>query len=352
MPAHFKRAAGKLWGLDHHSGGVMRAHFLDILESRRLLAADLSASVGFTATGATAGSTITASFQLQNSGDAIATQNFTINFKLSTDTVYGNSDDLGSVSVPVTTDIPPGTPIPSVNFQFALPSNLPAGEYYVVGKVDSGSAVPENNENNNTFSSTNLLGVISSSGLLVASGTSAGESVIIAKSGANVSIKIGAAAAKVYSNVTSVLFSARGGNDSITISNGLSIVTVDGGDGDDYIVDGDGNNTLYGGAGKDKMYGGDGNDVLRGNGGNDKLFGEAGLDRLYGYDGNDLLDGGSSKDRFFGGNGVDSAYGQSGNDLFYMKGDGSNDQIFGGSGTDGAQADAGDSKSSVENVIP
>jgi Ca2+-binding RTX toxin-like protein len=305
------------------------------LERRRLLAADLAASISVSASGFQAGDSIAGTFTLQNLGSSVVTPTFNLTFNLSTDTTYGNSDDVGNVVVPVSNDIPPGTFPVGIQVQLPIPVNTPAGQYYIVGKVDSGGAVAESNENNNVFSTATLgaFTIIDASGLLKLVGSPAAESVIIAKSGSNFSVKTGSAAAQVYSGATAINYYALGGNDSITIGSSVTGAIVDGGDGDDYIVDSAGANTLYGGAGKDKIYGGDGNDVLRGNGGNDKLYGESGLDRLYGYDGNDLLDGGGSKDRFFGGNGVDSCYGQSGNDLFYMKGDGSNDALFGGSGT-------------------
>lgn len=330
------------------------ATLFDTLESRRLLAADLAASMSVSATGFKAGDVIAGTFTLQNLGNSIVTPTFKLRFALSTDTTYGNSDDLGSVEVSVSQDVPPGTFPAGIQFALPVPANVPAGQYYVVGKVDSGNAVSESNENNNVFNTSALgaFSIISATGELKLLGSPNAESVVIAKTATGFSVKTGSAAAQVYSGATSILYDALGGNDSITIGNSINGAVIIGGDGDDYIVDGDGANTLYGGAGKDKVYGGLGNDALRGNGGNDKLYGEGGLDRLYGYDGNDVLDGGSSKDRFFGGNGIDTCYGQSGNDLFYMKGDGSNDVIFGGSGTDSAQSDAGDSKSSVETVIP
>lgn len=324
------------------------------LESRRLLAADLAASMSVSSTGFKAGDVIAGTFTLQNLGNSTVSTAFKLRFALSTDTTLGNADDLGAIDVNVNQPVPPGTFPVGLQVSLPIPVNTPAGSYYIVGKVDSGNAVSESNEGNNLFNTGSLgaFTIISAGGLLNLTGGPTGESVIIAKTTNGFSVKTGSAPAQTYNGATNIQYNGAGGNDSITIGNAVFSAIIDGGDGDDYIVDGDGANTLYGGAGKDKIYSGNGNDVLRGNGGNDKLFGEGGLDRLYGYDGNDLLDGGSSKDRFFGGNGVDTCFGQSGNDLFYMKGDGSNDQIFGGSGTDGAQSDAGDSKSSVENVIP
>jgi len=324
------------------------------LEQRRLFAVDLAASIAVSTTGLQAGDTIAGTFTLRNLGNSSVTPTFNLTFALSTDTTFGNGDDLGSVTVPVSTDIPPGTFPAGIQMALPIPANIPAGQYFVVGKVDSGSAVSESDEGNNLFSTSAVgaFAIIDATGLLKLVGSPAAEAVTISNSGGNYSVKTGSAVAQIYSGATSINYYALGGNDSITIGSGVTAAIFDGGDGDDYIVDSEGSNTLYGGAGKDKIYSGEGNDVLRGNGGNDKLYGEAGLDRLYGYDGNDLLDGGSSKDRFFGGNGIDTVFGQGGNDLFYMKDDGSNDAIFGGSGSDSAQSDAGDSKSAVEIIIP
>jgi serralysin len=64
-------------------------------------------------------------------------------------------------------------------------------------------------------------------------------------------------------------------------------------------VNGDsGNNTIEGGNANDKLYGNGGDDVLIGKGGNDLLDGGAG---------NDILDGGAGADQLIGGTGIDSA---------------------------------------------
>src|SRR5690606_30837286 len=57
-----------------------------------------------------------------------------------------------------------------------------------------------------------------------------------------------------------------------------SNVTVDAGDGDDYVLTGSGNDTLIGGAGNDSLYGGAGNDTLIGGVGRDILHGGSGAD--------------------------------------------------------------------------
>ena len=330
---------------------------LEGLEQRRLLSADLQGALTVSVGAFLPGSNASGAFKILNNGTSTVTTNFDVNFRLSKNTVYGDSDDLGSVTVPVTTDIPPGGISVQVAAVFPIP-NVPAGAYVVVGKVDSGNTVAETNENNNTFASTGAgtIDILDSAGRLLVNGTDAGETIIIGRntiySTGYYTAQVGSAAARSYgANVTGVLCDAKGGDDVVVINNNAPNVSVFGGDGNDRVVDTGGANTLSGGAGKDTLYGGDGNDRLNGNGGNDRCFGEGGLDRLYGYDGNDILFGGSSRDRIYGGAGADSCYGDSGDDLIYVKNDGSIDSVFGGSGTDGAQSDASDVLTSIEVTL-
>jgi Ca2+-binding RTX toxin-like protein len=74
-----------------------------------------------------------------------------------------------------------------------------------------------------------------------------------------------------------------GGNDSVTANPGvgaLTLLTVDGGAGDD---------TVTGSDGPDLILGGDGNDVLSGGGGDDRVVGDRGSDALNGGAGDDTL---------------------------------------------------------------
>lgn len=323
--------------------------WVETLERRQLLTADLAATMSVTVKGYNPGDMIAGSFTLKNLGTSTIKTAFTVDLRLSNNTTYGDSDDQGDLQIPVTTHIPPGTFPVAVQVQIPVPVNIPAGNYYIVGKVDSGNTVKETNEKNNVFSTADLGAItINSGGPTTVEGTSAADTIIVASSGGKTVVKINGKST-TYSGTVSIDGGA--GNDSITIGDGVSGISVNGGDGDDYIVDGDGSNTLSGGAGKDKIYGGEGNDRLNGNGGNDKLFGEGGADRLYGYDGNDYLDGGSSNDRLEGGAGDDTMYGQSGDDKFYAKDTTGHDQLFGGSGTDSAQTDSIDVKSSIEEVL-
>jgi Ca2+-binding RTX toxin-like protein len=74
-----------------------------------------------------------------------------------------------------------------------------------------------------------------------------------------------------------------GGNDSMTASDGvgaLTLLSVDGGAGDD---------TVAGSDGPDLVLGGEGNDVLSGGGGSDRIVGDRGTDTMNGGAGDDTL---------------------------------------------------------------
>ncbi len=86
--------------------------------------------------------------------------------------------------------------------------------------------------------------------------------------------------------------------------------TLNGGEGDDIIVDDGGDDVLAGGKGNDLIIGGKGNDTITGDDddnakGNDVMFGGDGVDTLKGFDGNDVLDGGAGDDTLTGGKGND-----------------------------------------------
>jgi Ca2+-binding RTX toxin-like protein len=90
------------------------------------------------------------------------------------------------------------------------------------------------------------------------------------------------------------------GNDSVTVSRGVTIpVTVRGGPGDDMAI---------GGQGPDKLGGGDGDDELFGRGGDDLLLGGDGNDTLFGGPGDDVLRGGLGNDTIGGGSGENSVH--------------------------------------------
>ncbi len=112
--------------------------------------------------------------------------------------------------------------------------------------------------------------------------------------------------------------------------------------GDDMLVGADGNDTLDGGDGQDRLEGGAGNDSLNGGLGQDALLGGDGTDRLLGGDGDDLLDGGQGADTLSGGMGSDTA----------TYADASIGAIADlAAPAQNAGAAAGDSFSSVENLV-
>ena len=92
-----------------------------------------------------------------------------------------------------------------------------------------------------------------------------------------------------------------GGNDSLTASIGvgaLTLLSVDGGTGDD---------TVTGSDGADLLQGGEGNDVLTGAGGDDRIAGDRGSDTMNGGGGDDTLvwNNGDGSDVVNGGDGSD-----------------------------------------------
>jgi len=110
----------------------------------------------------------------------------------------------------------------------------------------------------------------------------------------------------------------------------------------DQIKGDAGANVLRGLAGTDRLYGGSGADILTGDAGNDALYGEADADQLNGGDGDDYLTGGAGADALSGGNGTDIA-------LY--------DEAVAAvtvnlaTGTGAAGGAAGDTYSSIENVL-
>jgi Ca2+-binding RTX toxin-like protein len=92
-----------------------------------------------------------------------------------------------------------------------------------------------------------------------------------------------------------------GGDDTITAADGvgaLTLLTVDGGAGNDTIVGSDG---------PDVLLGGDGNDVIEGRGGDDRIVGDRGSDTMVGGAGDDTLvwNNGDGTDVIDGGEGHD-----------------------------------------------
>jgi len=134
------------------------------------------------------------------------------------------------------------------------------------------------------------------------------------------------------------------GNDRVTLD-GVEVVWVNSGSGNDFVVatqfrvlfygnagddnvtTGSFNDTLEGGNGWDYMQAGAGSDTLRGGEGNDGLYGENGIDLLEGGVGNDILDGGAGADTMYGGDGNDDLV-STGVGADFMDGGAGHDRAF------------------------
>jgi Ca2+-binding RTX toxin-like protein len=178
-------------------------------------------------------------------------------------------------------------------------------------------------------------------GLLSVSGTSGNDTITVSDGAGIITVNInGNSSTFNDSQVTSISISALAGNDSVTLATDVIGATIRGGAGNDTLIGGDGNDCLIGGAGNDSLSGGRGADTLLGGGGNDSLDGGNGPDSLLGGAGNDTLRGGKGNNTLVGGAGDNELIGGPGNDLFYAD-NGMPDTLFGGGGNDTAYVDPG-----------
>lgn len=148
-----------------------------------------------------------------------------------------------------------------------------------------------------------------------------------------------------YSQIQNLQVNGGAGNDTITVSPGMTMnVTVNGGVGDDQInVTNNGQTNITGGDGNDHLnMHGNGTASINGGDGDDTIHGGNGNDTIFGGDGNDQISGGYGNDTIFGGNGNDVISGDAGNDGIY--GQAGNDSIDGGAGYDYANGGAGADK--------
>ncbi|MGB7159426.1 MAG: calcium-binding protein, partial [Tepidisphaeraceae bacterium] len=138
-----------------------------------------------------------------------------------------------------------------------------------------------------------------------------------------------------------------GGDDQITIGDGIHNVIMHGDAGNDRLTDGNGNNFLYGDGGDDTLVSGLGNDFLLGGTGRDtadftartanlvidqndsgNADGQAGendhvssdIERVLGGSGNDRFIGNAGNNTYFGGGGNDSMDGGGGDDALFGEG--------------------------------
>jgi len=168
-----------------------------------------------------------------------------------------------------------------------------------------------------------LSAVIDSSGVLVVTGTSQKDKIILTikqDDASKLIVRENQASSQFnLSDITAgIRVSAQGSKDKIAVDESNGALTK--------------NVTVYGGNGKDDIYGGSGNDKLDGGTAKDRIFGRAGDDRIIGQSGNDFLDGGDDNDFISGNAGVDVLVGEAGDDD--LDGGGSKDIISGGAGND------------------
>ena len=149
-------------------------------------------------------------------------------------------------------------------------------------------------------------------------------------------------------NTTAVPLLAAGGNGDDTISGGSGNDVLDGGAGKDTLMGNAGDDVISGGAGDDTLLGGAGNDQLHGNLGNDSIDGGDGDDNISGDDGDDVIAGGNGNDRISGGIGNDGIKGGAGHDAVFgddgddtIEGDEGDDVLFGGGGSDTVEGNDG-----------
>ncbi|XXF06919.1 calcium-binding protein [Pseudomonas sp. D2-3] len=108
----------------------------------------------------------------------------------------------------------------------------------------------------------------------------------------------------------------------------IKALTLQGSDGNDYIMGFSTADVIDGGLGNDSLYGADGNDLLKGEAGNDYLSGGNGDDLLLGGEGNDSLLGDNGNDTLVGGAGNDHLEGGSGSDVYRLERGWGQDTIY------------------------
>jgi Ca2+-binding RTX toxin-like protein len=109
--------------------------------------------------------------------------------------------------------------------------------------------------------------------ILTVLGGAGGDTITLTRSGLDdVRVGInGAVSTFDMGDFDTVVVSGVGGNDAITIGDGIGNATLAGGSGNDLLTDGDGGNTLEGSDGDDTLIAGAGDDFLSGGAGNDTI---------------------------------------------------------------------------------
>jgi subtilase family serine protease len=103
------------------------------------------------------GLTFSLSNTVENQGVSYAGP-FDVAFHLSTDTTYGNGDDIAFSTIRSVTSLGAGGSSPA-STTLMVPSTTPLGNYYICAMADSGNTVTESSETNNTLCTTGTLQV-------------------------------------------------------------------------------------------------------------------------------------------------------------------------------------------------
>ncbi|MCA9140998.1 MAG: hypothetical protein KDB00_29705 [Planctomycetales bacterium] len=190
---------------------------------------------------------------------------------------------------------------------------------------------------------------LSDDGQLQIIGDQTANVVVVARSGAQVSVSADGQTSSFAANaVKSVRFNGLDGDDHFTNRTDIASVLM-GNDGNDTLIGGGGVDDLRGGNGDDVLLGGGGNDQLHGDYGNDRLSGGSGDDELFGWYGDDHLEGGDGDDYLSGYLGDDTIEGGDGDDTIkghegadWLFGQSGNDKIYGWTGDDVIDGGSGD----------
>lgn len=134
---------------------------------------------------------------------------------------------------------------------------------------------------------------VSSTGILIVTGTSKDDRISISANDTEVFAKLGKSVAEFgIESVSRIRINAGQGDDDITNFTRFR-ATIDGSGGDDAIYGARSSEVLNGGQGDDSLFGGGGDDTLAGGGGDDNLQAGQGDDLLLVESNNDVLVGGA-----------------------------------------------------------
>jgi Ca2+-binding RTX toxin-like protein len=277
------------------------SHF-DTLESRQMMAADLSATTQVPAGGYGANDLFDVTVSLKNSGSTSDLPEYVF-VTLSKDKVFGNADDIQGFASGVFLGTKGGKTA-TYESQVHVQSTWAAGDYYVVTQADPYNSEQESNEKNNvTFSAKKDIRIVTeklADGAIIR-GTPKNDVITVQGNWANDIITMNGKSYRyeVAANLKPLSIQAGKGDDKITVAHSNLRHILSGNAGNDTITGGNGGDTIWGDAGNDRIYAGAGADVIHGGSGNDIIDGGAGKDTIYADGGKDKVKN-SAEDIFQG----------------------------------------------------